>query len=159
MKYIKLTQNKRAVVDDKDYEILNKVKWHYSDYGKTGYAKRYNPNKKPYLLRMHRVILSAPKGMEVDHINGDGLDNRRENLRLATRAQNTLNRHLPPINNTSGYKGVAWHKQNKRWRAYITVKYKQISLGLYDTKKEAAIAWNIAAIKYYGDFAHLNKII
>jgi len=160
MKKIPLTQGKYALVDDEEYKLLSKFKWHYGQYGNTGYAKRIiwdKENKKSKIVRMHHFILPLQKGLMVDHINGNGIDNRKQNLRLVTKAQNMMNKKAPK-NNTSGFKGVAWHKQNNRWRAYLTVHGKQISLGLYDTKKEAAKAWNLAARAYFGEYALLNQV-
>ena len=153
MKKIKLTQGKYAIIDDEFYEEVSKYKWHFGN----GYAKRKNPSFKPKLFGMHHVVLPLQKGLMIDHINGNGLDNRRANLRLVTKSQNMMNRGKQ-INNKSGYMGVCWHKQHGRWRAYIKVNKKQISLGLYDTLKEAAKAYNEGAKKYHREYAYLNKI-
>lgn len=106
---------------------------------------------------MHRVILNTPLGYETDHSNGDGLDNRKENLRIATASQNKWNRNKYK-NNTSGYKGVSWEKDRGRWRAYIILKTERIHLGYFNDKHEAARAYNAAAIKYHGEFACLNQV-
>lgn len=156
MKKIMLTQNKFALVDDDDHETLSKHKWHFADCGNTGYAKRYNPTRKPTLLRMHNVILPLLEGYMCDHINGNGLDNRKSNLRLVTKSQNMMNRGLQK-NSISGYVGVSKHKQGK-WRAYIKVNRKQIHIGMFTDKKEAAKAYNEAAKHYHGEFAKLNII-
>lgn len=160
MKKIPLTQGKVALVDDKDYEALMKWKWFYltSPISKLGYAARtVKVNGKRKHILMHRVILNTPFGYQTDHVNGDGLDNRKVNLRIATRSQNQCNTNKRQ-DNTSGFKGVSWHKQNKRWQAYIGLKAKQIYLGLFKDKDEAALAYNEAAIKLHGEFAHLNQI-
>ncbi len=160
MKQIKLTQDKVALVDDEDFETLNKYKWHYSRYSphfENGYAKRRNPNGKPALIRMQHMILPLKKGYMVDHKNGNGLDNRRENLRLVTKSQNMMNCGLQR-NNKSGYKGVCWHESNKKWRAQIFVNGRQYFLGLFKNKKDAARAYNDAAPHYHGEYAYLNKI-
>lgn len=104
---------------------------------------------------MHRFILDAPHGMEVDHKNGDGLDCRRENMRLATRKQNAFNRKRPSVN-TSGFKGVTLVKPTGKWLAQIEVGGKNMHLGTYESKIEAARAYDKAAIKYHGEFARLN---
>lgn len=93
----------------------------------------------------------------IDHINGNGLDNRRKNLRLVTKSQNMMNRGIQK-NNTSGFMGVSFHKATGRWRAYIKKDKKQFYLGLFDNKKDAAIAYNEATKFYHGEYAYLNKI-
>jgi hypothetical protein len=108
---------------------------------------------------MHRIILKAPKDAHVDHINGDGLDNRKWNLRLCTRSQNLCNSSIKR-NNTSGYKGVRLDKWigYKKWRAYIWTNGRQKYIGNFSCKNEAAKAYNETATKYYGEFAKLNII-
>ena len=93
--------------------------------------------------------------MVVDHINSDSLDNRRSNLRVCTVSQNNMNSAIGR-NNKSGYKGVSWDKTNKKWRAGIKAKGKSVSLGSFNSKKDAARAYNEAAKKAYGEFAKLN---
>jgi hypothetical protein len=105
---------------------------------------------------MHRLIMGAEPGQEIDHINGNGLDNRKENLRVATRKENQQNRHITWGNST--YKGVYWEKQKNKWRARIFVSGKCVHLGFFLTEKEAAVAYNQGAIKYFGSFACLNII-
>ena len=107
---------------------------------------------------MHRLIMGAPENKEVDHINGDRFDNRRENLRLCNSSQNKCNRG-PRKDNQSGFKGVSWHPQRKKWTARIKSPYgKYLHLGLYSSKLEAAEAYNKAAIEKHGTFAWLNKV-
>ena len=106
---------------------------------------------------MHRMVFGQTDGL-VDHINGDGLDNRRKNLRAATANENQRNRKRPNKNNQSGYKGVYWHGQGSKWMAAITVDSKFNGLGLYDKKEEAALAYNVAALRVFGKFAALNHI-
>lgn len=107
---------------------------------------------------LHRIITQASPGEHVDHINGDRLDNRRVNLRICTHRQNRANSKIYS-NNRTGYKGVGWVKDKSKFRARIKVNYKEISLGLYDSKEEAALAYNKAALKYFGKYAKLNKIL
>ncbi len=157
MKKIKLTQGKFAIVDDQDYEWLNQWNWFY---GGAGYAIRNITNENGRtILRMHRLILNVPKGMDTDHINFNRLDNRRENLRIATRSQNLYNK-VKPRSNTSGFKGVGIRKESKTkpYIAFLSTERKRIYLGYHKTAREAAIAYNKAALKYFGEFARLNII-
>ena len=134
MKKIELSKGKFATIDDGDFEKVNQYKWYCSHYG---YAVRTERTSEKVIMHwMHRFILDDVDDFEVDHINGDRLDNRKSNLRKCNRNQNCKNTTLP-ITNTSGYKGVAWHKQRGKWRAFIMLNHKQISLGLYDDKEEA----------------------
>lgn len=149
MKRIKLTQGKFALVDDADYEMLNKWKWCAIKSGKNFYAQRYHS------IIMHREILQTPKGLETDHIDGNGLNNQRSNLRIATHSQNGKNRGKCN-NNTSGFKGVSWNKKNKRWQANIKINGKRKYLGEFTSKELAHIAYCEACTKYHGEFANLN---
>lgn len=156
MKNIPLTQGKYAIVDDEDYEYLNQWKWHY-DPSTRGYGYARSDIKG----KMHRLILKAPRGLEVDHINHNTLDNRKENLRLATSMQNQQNKTMQK-NNTSGFRGVSWSQVMKRWLACIYKtedgKQKRYDIGYFEYKIDAAKAYNKKAIELFGKFAYLNKI-
>ena len=104
---------------------------------------------------MHRFLLSPKDNEIVDHINGNGLDNRKSNLRLCTPSQNNQNFRIKKTSK-SGYKGVCWHKASKKWRVTIKTVYKQVSGGYFSDKKEAALKYNELASKYFGEFARLN---
>ena len=153
MKQIPLTQNKFALVDDKDYEYLSKFTWQCNK----GYARRsWRENGIVKNQLMHREILKAPVGRQVDHVNGNRLDNRRSNLRLCTAQGN--NRNVNSRIGISGYKGVQWYSKIKKWSAVITVNYKHKYLGSFDDPKDAAKAYNKAAIEHFGEFAKINNL-
>ncbi len=141
MKRIKLRQDKHVLVDDEDFEWLNQWKWYYTG----SYAARWKNYKRIY---MHRLINETPIGLETDHINQDKLDNRRTNLRTVTRSQNIRNRPSP-IQGTSGAIGVSWAKSKNKWRAYVTINYKQIHLGHFLELEDAKKA-RIEGEKRYG---------
>lgn len=143
-----------ALVDDADYEELSRYKWHL-DTG--GYARRtvYTPPRVDE--NMHRQIMKAPAHLQIDHINHNKLDNRRENLRIATHDQNNQNRQPGP-NESSRYKGVGWDKNRGLWHAKISVNRRTINLGRFTTQREAAQVYNEHAIKLFGEFAYLNDI-
>lgn len=148
------------MVDDEDYESLLGYTWRLNAQGyvvRREYTRLAKGKRHAKDVRMHRQIMGEPKGKEVDHISGIGVDNRKQNLRIATHKQNLANRPKQ-VNNTSGFKGVSWSRQNKKWWANICVGGRTISLGHYDDIKKAARAYNTAAIIYQGEFARLNRI-
>ena len=154
MKCIKLTQDKYAIVDDDDYEILKKHKWCYS----MGYAMRGDyigdyVNGKNIL--MHREIMKTPKGFDTDHIDGDKLNNRKENLRIVTRSQNIMN-SKKKSGLSSKYKGVSFYKKTSKWTAQICPKEGRIHLGTFLTEEKAARAYDNKAKELFGDYAKLN---
>ena len=156
MKTINLTQGKVALIDDGDYDNLSRKSWSYSN---TGYAQRgYKANGNCKTVLMHRQILNAPIGLEVDHINNNRLDNRRSNLRLVTRSENSVNQSKQLRKTTSRYKGVYWHKADKAWMARIQANGNYIYLGNFQSEQEAALAYNKAATRYHGHYAKLNEI-
>jgi HNH endonuclease/AP2 domain len=147
---IALTQGKVAIVDDELYDKLVIYNWFACQYYGTFYAKATVNGKKIY---MHRLLMPGAK--EIDHINGNGLDNRLENLRSCTRQQNSMNRS--GIDGTSSqYKGVSWDNWSKKWKAYVHYNGKQINLGRFVDEIEAAKAHDTKAIELYGEFAWLN---
>lgn len=158
-KEIELTQGQYALVDDEDFDYLNQWKWFaaYDPSPKSYYAvyTQYGKERK-INIRMHRVITNCPDGYEVDHINGNTLDNRRCNLRICIKRDNQKNKKIYK-NNTSGYKGVSWSKANKKWIASIKINGCQKYLGLYSTPEKAHEAYKAAALKYHGEFANFGE--
>lgn len=150
---IPLTQGQSALVDTTDYEFLMQWNWSalWEPDSQTFYAIR---GARPQ-IRMHRGIVRCDITREIDHINHNGLDNRRENLRVCSHAQNKRNSRKQR-DNTSGYKGVSFYKKNSRWMAYITFNGNRIHLGYFSTDIEAARAYDTAALKHFGLFAYLN---
>ena len=166
---IELTQGRVALVDDTDYEWLSQFSWctRASSGGLLGtmYAERrrqvreYTLSKRSGCVQMHRALLQPPDDLDVDHINGDGLDNRRCNLRIVSTTENISRKRKTSATTYSIYKGVSHSKSKKNpWCAYICPRGKYIHLGLFKTEEDAAIAYNDAAIKYFGEFARLNDI-
>lgn len=151
---IELSKGKIALVSAEDYDRLNKVKWYALNYGNGTFAAARGGGGG--LTIMHREILGdIPEGFEVDHINGDSLDNRRENLRICTHSQNRKNNKKYKTN-TSGFMGVYWRSNRRKWVAMIYVDGKRRYLGHYDAPEEAAVAYDEAAIRLHGEFATLN---
>jgi hypothetical protein len=136
-------------VDEEDAARVSQVRWHVQTKDRTRYV--YDRSQKPHVT-LHRFLLTPPEDLEVDHIDGNGLNNSRANLRACSRAENARNRGIPK-NNTSGFKGVGWHKRQGAWRAVITLHGKQTHIGYFDTPEEAHAAYVQAAKKLHGEFA------
>lgn len=150
----KYGKGKFAIIDEEDYNIISKYGWFYHPNNwpdtKEGYAcatKRENITNKPKTLRMHKLILNCPKGMEIDHINRNKLDNRKCNLRICTKSENRHNVGVRS-NSTSGIKGISFHKLTNKWQARIQINKKRITIGLFDNK-------NIALQEYK---KYINKL-
>jgi len=160
MKEIELSQGKVAMVDDEDYDLLSKMNWVAHKERNSWYAWGYEKvairnYKRP---KMHRVIMNAPDGVAVDHIDGNGLNNQKSNLRFCTNQENLRN-STKRKGCSSKFKGVSYHKQNDRWRATITIDKRQISLGCYGCEIDAALAYNRKAAELFGEFANLNPLL
>jgi hypothetical protein len=144
----------QVMVDDKDFDYLNQFYWQADK--DNAVATHKNGERQRTLI--HRLILNAPSHLEVDHIDGNRLNNQRSNLRLCNSSENKCNRG-PRKDNKSGYKGVSWHKQNQKWTVRLQIPSgRYLSLGCYHDIKEAATAYNEAAKKYHGEFAFLNQL-
>ena len=161
MKEIKLSKGKVAFVNDSDYEKVNQFKWTVSECknndGVNYYAYRNVPQGDGTIksIKLHQFILGkAPDGMIIDHKNGNGLDNRRRNLRFCTKAENARNSKI--VAGKSIYKGVSWSKHRNRWVAYIRFNNRHIYLGSSKIEKEVALKYDIAAKLYFGEFANIN---
>jgi HNH endonuclease/AP2 domain len=151
-------KGKFAIVDTGDYKHLSQFTWNYVyGYARLANAAKLKKQGVAPKSTMHQMLLPAPDGYMVDHVNQNKLDNRRSNLRLATHTGNMRNTSVKPNKTTqSVFKGV--FKQGNGWQASISVDYKQIYIGFYGTQREAAQAYNDAAIKYHGEFAGLNDL-
>ena len=153
---IALTLGQYAIVDPEDYYAISKYNWFAVPSGSIYYAMRNDFAGHKYApVSMHRQILPVPKGLVVDHINNNGLDNRRANLRGITEAQNRFNR-CKRAKASSKFKGVCWHKLSERWMVNISANKHRIFLGYFDDEVKAAKAYDEAAKKYHGEFARLN---
>jgi len=156
---IPLTRGKYAIVDPEDFDRLNKYEWYVYPGHKTFYAARSYRKKdgRRGRLPMHSQIIKVPDGLLVDHINQNGWDNRKANLRPATAAQNSINRaKYKDRTYGSKYKGVTWQCKYNRWKVQIVTNRKVIYLGSFKDEVEAAKAYDEAAKKYHGEFASLN---
>ena len=158
MKTIPLHNGMVAIVDDEDYETLAFGRAWQAQKSKTGfYAARSKWGKaKSTKEYMHRTIMRAKKGQYVDHISGNGLDNRKANMRLCSNQENSRNQRKRA--GSSAYKGVSWYKKRQCWRAHIVVDNRQLHLGYHPTEIEAAVAYDAAAAKLFGDFARTNGV-
>lgn len=160
-KTIQLTQGYETVVDDEDYDWLMEMgKWCSRPHNKrliyAAKGRRKDDPEKPKTIRMHRMVMNVDPDVFVDHINNDGLDNRKENLRICSHRENLRNQRPQNRNATSKYKGVGWHHGSKKWRAYIRINGKDLHLGVFSDELSAAIAYDEAAHKYFNDFARTN---
>lgn len=149
MKTIELSQGRFAQVDDCDHEWLSQWKWLFTNTG--CYAIRYEGRK---LVLMHREINKTPAGLTTDHKDGNGLNNQRNNLRTATHSENMRNRKVKD----GKLKGIYFKKDRGKYAAQLRVNKTKKHLGYYDNPIDAAKAYNLAAIKYHGEFARLNTL-
>lgn len=156
---IPLTQGKFATIDEADVELVSQYRWHACDRGRTFYAATSRDRRSTgEVIYLHRLLAKPNPDQHVDHINGDGLDCRRANLRLCTDAENR--RNMRKTRGASRFKGVSVdpRQPGKPWCASIHYENKKVSLGSYETEVEAARAYNAAAVELHGQFANLNVI-
>ena len=171
MAEIPLTQGMVAIVDEEDFDYLNRWRWCVSREDKREgegnriyYAVRgWREGTKQKRITMHQLLIDVPKGKEIDHWDTDGLNNRRSNLRICDHRQNIWNRRKQ-ANTSSIYKGVSWNKRGEKWEAYIHLpdqkrKGRKRRLGLFKDEKQAALAYNQAATSSFGKFAKLNILL
>ena len=156
MKEIRLNTGEVTLVDDDDYEYLSQWRWCAVRDGNTTYACRYinEKNKYPILIRMHRIIMNAPKRQEIDHIDHNGLNNQRSNLRFCTHQQNQANQRFK---RKYKYVGV-FMSPDGLFGARIGANGQKYYLGYYKTIEEAAKAYNEASLRFHGENAYVNKI-
>lgn len=143
-----------AMVDDADFEMLNQWKWSAEKRNGTFYAIRsvHRSDGKKTTMRMHRQLVG--NGVEVDHADGNGLNNQRVNLRPCSVAENQQNRKR--VRGTSQYKGVMWDRLHNCWKAKIIVNGERINLGSFKTEEDAALKYDAAAKEHFGEFSSLN---
>jgi len=155
---IRLTQGKYSIVDPEDYDRLAKHKWWTSRQGRSYYATRCASigNGRKKCIWMHRVIMNARDGQFIDHINHNGLDNRKANLRFASHAQNSWNKRKQRGKHSSKFKGVSWFNHAKKWQVRIQANGMKIFVGSYKKEINAAKAYDAAARKFHKEFAVLN---
>ena len=153
---VKLTRGLVTIIDAEDLELVSQWKWCAQRSGNTNYAQRTDYSHGKQLVILHRVLVNAPIGIEVDHENGNGLDNRKENLRLCTRSQNSMNKRKRK-GCSSDYKGVSKFNDGRRkpWNVVITVDYQRHTRS-FPTEIEAALWYDEMAREHFGEFAKLN---
>lgn len=150
---VTLTKGHRCVIDAKDVSLVSSYSWYAEEKKTTVYAKTsYRDGEKYKSIFMHRLLLRPDDGKFCDHIDHDGLNNRRSNLRVCTIRENLANSRLRATS-SSGYKGVYWEKDRGKWRAQIGFNGKKIKLGRYDTPEEAHKAYVKASQELYGEFS------
>lgn len=153
MKFIELTRGCKAMVDDQDFDWINQYSWHCIPGKRTAYASRcYTRNGKRIHEGMHTTIHG---GDMIDHIDGDGLNNQRSNLRLCTDSLNGANRRP---NKGKRFKGITFMPSYKKWMARVQVQKKRFTIGFFDSEFDAAKAYNESALKAFGEYARLNEV-
>lgn len=156
---ITLTQNKIAFIDDEDCELVSRYKWFIKPTTNTFYAMAKINGRS---VSLHQFLMGEKEGYYTDHIDRNGLNNQRANLRWATWSQNLMNQQIQKVSKSSCYKGVSkknWSNEETIWAAYITINQKRHYLGNYKNEEDAALAYNRKAIELFGEFACLNPVV
>lgn len=155
MKQVQLSRGEMATVDDEDHPLVAQYKWHAN---KKGYAVGSIPTGRRGArhVLMHRLILGAQRGEQVDHVDGKPLNNTRANLRIATHSENCRNSIGKASNRASQFKGLNWDRKLAKWRVYIGASGRSIYVGIYADELQAALAYDQAARQHHGDYACLN---
>ena len=157
-KWIPLTQRKWCLVDEEDYPALSEYNWYYKT-SKTSIENGYamgRPFGKKLKVFMHAFIMGISPKEQIDHVDGNGLNNRKDNLRPATAQQNAGNARKRTIATSSRFKGVSWDKSRAKWIATIRISYQKKNLGRFPSEEQAARAYDKAALEAFGEFAKLN---
>jgi len=159
MRFIPLTKGLWTTVDDEDYERLMVHKWHAEKHGHSFYAVRRVFRSNNARIFMHHEVMDGkpPYGYETDHIDSNGINNQKRNLRNVTRSQNQMN--LYHSRGNSQYKGVVWEKSHNKWKAQIGLDGTSTNLGRFDSEEDAARAYDAAASEHFGEFARLNFVV
>lgn len=152
MAKIQLTRGYYSIIDIEDYEKVISASSTWNVWLSEGQAYARYRKGNNISVYLHRTIINAPKGLYVDHIDHNGLNNTKANLRIASNSQNQMNKQKPRSNNTSGTTGVVWHAGSGKYMAKITVDQKTIYLGIYQTLEEAISVRKAAEKKYFGEF-------
>jgi AP2 domain/HNH endonuclease len=152
--YVPLSRGYEAVIDAVDVPLIEALRWRVHVGKRTAYALHSGPRPARCNIFMHRLLMREPDGLRVDHKDGNGLNNRKDNLRPATDQQNSFNSRIPS-NNTSGFKGVSWHKRDHKWRARITFGGKRRHLGDFNTPEDAHKAYAKASAELHGEFGRV----
>lgn len=157
MREIPLTNSSRcAIVDDDQFDLVNGKPWYVDCRGNIAYGDRTSGKSVPVL--MVSILYPCAPGLVRDHINHNRFDNRSCNIRICTRAENCRNMLPWKKAKTSRFKGVSWHRAASKWNATIKFQRQRIYLGLFESEEDAAMAYNSAALHYFGQFAHLNVL-
>jgi hypothetical protein len=152
---VPLTQGKVAIIDARGAERILQHKWYYHKDGYAARDRKLSDGPGRNIIFMHQTICEPAPGQDVDHVDRDGLNNRGDNLRPASRTQNNAHQQKR-CDNSSGYRGVSWYAPTGKWMAKITAHGHQMYLGYFQDIKDAARAYDVAAIKHFGEFAYEN---
>ena len=153
--YVPLTQGYEAVIDAADRHLVAGYNWTVLVGPRTVYACRTGPRPKQHKVFMHRLLMGEPEGFQIDHIDSDGLNNRRNNLRTATKSQNQCNQRLN-ARNKSGFKGVSWHVPSAKWQSHIMLHGKSRNLGHFGCPTAAHFAYVKASRALHGEFGRIG---